>query len=152
MFYDGNKCLLTQILVCFFIFANSDRLHSEDRNVEITLLAGVEAYNKKQFRVAKNIFDELTRLKPDCSECYHMKGKSYGRLAENSSWLKAIKYAPKALESFEAAYRLAPREIDIIEDLISFYSKAPFFLGGDVDKAKKLAVKLKELKLSKHPD
>jgi len=81
-----------------------------------------------------------------------MKGKSYGRLAQNSSWLKAIKYAPKALESFEAAHRLAPREIGIIEDLISFYSKAPFFLGGDADKAKKLTVKLKELKLSKHSD
>ena len=108
---------------------------------------GVDAYNKKQFHVAKAIFDRLTKRKPDCSKCHHMRGKSYGRLAENSSWLKAMKYAPKALESFETAYRLAPRDTDIIEDLISFYSKAPFFLGGDSDAAKMLATKLKQLEL-----
>ena len=114
----------------------------DENNLNLSYETGLDAYNEKQFEVAKQIFDNLLKSDPRCAKCYHMKGKSYGRLAEQTSWLKAIKYVRETLKALKAAHGLAPKNTVIIEDLIEFYTRAPHFLGGNNKKAKQLKRKL----------
>ena len=137
-----NSGFLGVVLICFF----SDNSRSEDTNFSRLLDQGEAEYERQLFRKAANTFNLLVLEYPKCVKCLHMKGKSLGRLAENSSWIKAMTYVPKALTSFETAHRLAPENKAIIQDLITFYERAPFFLGGSLSKAKKLRKRLGEIK------
>ena len=103
-------------------------------------------YERQLFHKAADTFSLLVLEYPKCVRCLHMKGKSLGRLAENSSWIKAMAYVPRALASFETAHRLAPENKAIIQDLITFYERAPFFLGGNLSKAQKLRKRLGAIK------
>jgi len=137
-----NSGFLGVVLICFF----SDNSRSEDTNFSRLLDQGEAEYERQLFRKAANTFNLLVLEYPKCVKCLHMKGKSLGRLAENSSWIKAMTYVPKALTSFETAHRLAPENKAIIQDLITFYERAPFFLGGSLSKAQKLRERLGEIK------
>jgi len=137
--YSG---FLGVVFTCFF----SDNSRSEDTNFSRLLDQGDAEYERQLFRKAADTFSLLVLEYPKCVKCLHMKGKSLGRLAENSSWIKAMTYVPKALTSFETAHRLAPENKAIIQDLITFYERAPFFLGGSLSKAQKLRKRLGEIK------
>ena len=137
-----NSGFLGVVLICFF----SDNSRSEDTNFSRLLDQGEAEYERQLFRKAANTFNLLVLEYPKCVKCLHMKGKSLGRLAENSSWIKAMTYVPKALTSFETAHLLAPENKAIIQDLITFYERAPFFLGGSLSKAQKLRKRLGEIK------
>ena len=130
------------VFICFF----SDNSQSEDTNFSRLLDQGEAEYERQLFRKATDTFSLLVLEYPKCVKCLHMKGKSLGRLAENSSWIKAMAYVPRALASFETAHHLAPENKAIILDLITFYERAPFFLGGNLSKAQKLRKRLGEIK------
>ena len=130
------------VFMCIF----SDNSQSEDTNFSRLLDQGEAEYERQLFRKATDTFSLLVLEYPKCVKCLHMKGKSLGRLAENSSWIKAMAYVPRALASFETAHRLAPENKAIIQDLITFYERAPFFLGGNLSKAQKLRKELGEIK------
>ena len=134
--------LLNLALISFF----SGNLKSEESNLSKLFHQGEAEYERQQYHQAADTFNLLVLKYPKCVECLHMRGKTYGRLAENSSWLKAIALVPKALASFETAHSLAPEKEEIMKDLITFYEEAPFFLGGDTTKAEKLKKQLKTLK------
>ena len=129
------------VFICFL----SDNSRSEETNFSRLLEQGEAEYERQLFRKATDTFSLLVREYPECVKCLHLKGKSFGRLAENSSWIKAMAYVPRALTSFEAAHRLAPNNKAIILDLITFYERAPFFLGGNLSKAQKLHKRLGEI-------
>ena len=137
-----NSGFLGVVFICFF----SDNSRSEDTNFSRLLDQGEAEYERQLFRKAADTFNLLVLEYPKCVKCLHMKGKSLGRLAEKSSWIKAMTYVPKALTSFETAHRLAPENKAIIQDLITFYERAPFFLGGSLSKAQKLRKRLGEIK------
>ena len=137
-----SSAFLGVAFICFF----SDNSRSEDTNFSRLLDQGEAEYERQLFRKAANTFNLLVLEYPKCVKCLHMKGKSLGRLAEKSSWIKAMTYVPKALTSFETAHRLAPENKAIIQDLITFYERAPFFLGGSLSKAQKLRKRLGEIK------
>ena len=130
------------VFICFF----SDNSQSEDTNFSRLLEQGEAEYERQLFRKATDTFSLLVLEYPKCVKCLHMKGKSLGRLAETSSWIKAMAYVPRALTSFETAHHLAPENEAIIQDMITFYERAPFFLGGNPSKAQKLRKRLGEIK------
>ena len=105
------------------------------------LIVAERYYETKNYNESISLYEEIVLIKPDCVEALYMLGKSYGRLAQNSSWLKAINYAKKTRKAFEKAHSLNPASEEIKRDLIEFYREAPRFLGGSDKKAQILMAK-----------
>lgn len=107
--------------------------------------AARKSYRARHYEDAVRMLEALHKTHPDCARCAHLLGKSYGRLAQRANWLSAMDFARKTVSAFELAVRLDPNDEGAIEDLIRYYRAAPEFLGGGVDKAKRMEQRLKDL-------
>ena len=116
---------------------------------ETSYRLGRQNYNNGNFTAAIEAFSTAVKLVPDSSSYHHWLGKSYGRLAENSSMFKAYGLAGKTREELERAVALDDKNIGATEDLMEYYLEAPVFLGGSKDKAEKLRRHLEELRRQK---
>ncbi len=68
---------------------------------------------------------------------YHLwLGREYGRKAGDSKALVAASNAKKAKGEFERAVQLNPSNVPARLDLAEYYTEAPGFMGGGVDKAR----------------
>jgi len=73
------------------------------------------------------------------SDAYDWLGKAYGRMAERSTFLTALKYAKKTVHSFERAVELGRSNLEALSDVFEFYLQAPGIVGGGIDKAEAIA-------------
>jgi tetratricopeptide (TPR) repeat protein len=112
---------------------------------EASFQLGRQSYEKEAYAAAIEAFSTAVRLAPNTSTYHHWLGKSYGRLAQNSNFLKAYRLAAKTRTELERAVTLDDKNIEAIEDLMEFYRQAPVFLGGGQDKADRLRRRLEEL-------
>lgn len=104
--------------------------------------AGYEAYEAGHYERAATLLEAALADAPDCARCAHLLGKSYGRLAEQASWMSAIALAKKTRIALEQAVALAPDDANAVADLIKYYRAAPGFLGGNPAKADALERRL----------
>ena len=132
-------CLL--ILIISFSFQKSFAESESD----ILLEQGIALYDKEDYNQAKNIFEKLIKVSPNNSNYHLWLGRSYGRIAENANWLKAISMAKKTRKAFEKAVELDETNIDALEDLMQYYLEAPGFLGGSKKKASVIHERLDRL-------
>ncbi|MBI5616556.1 MAG: hypothetical protein HY943_09720 [Gammaproteobacteria bacterium] len=107
--------------------------------------SGVEAFNAKRFEAAVTSFEQASATVPQSAEYQHWLGRAYGRLAEQSSWLRATELARKTCAAFERAHALDPNDVGTVEDLIEYYTEAPAFLGGGSNKAAAMKRYLEQL-------
>ena len=91
---------------------------------------------------ASDNFRKAVSLEPRESDYYLWLGRAYGRRAETSSFLTAPGYATKARDNFEMAVKLNSRNMEAVSDLFEYYLDAPGLLGGGLDKATALAVRM----------
>ena len=119
--------------------------HTAESEAETNFHLGRQQYETEAYVAAIEAFTTAVKLSPETSTYHHWLGKSYGRLAQNSSLLKAYRLASRTREEFERAVALDDKNIDAISDLIDFYLQAPSFLGGGEDKAAKWRRRLEEL-------
>lgn len=67
---------------------------------------------------------------------YHLwLGREYGRKAGSSNPLSAAGLAKKAKNEFEKAVELDPHSVSARLDLAEYYTEAPSFMGGGLEKA-----------------
>ncbi|MFQ5661086.1 MAG: tetratricopeptide repeat protein [Gammaproteobacteria bacterium] len=95
-------------------------------------------YQASDYEEALSSIKQAVKLSPDNSDYQHFLGKCYGRVAENANWLKAMSLTRKTREAFEKAVELDHHNVSALRDLMSFYRRAPGFLGGDRNKADKI--------------
>ncbi len=114
-------------------------------NYEEAVNVGIKAYENGKYEEALNNFKSALQSSPNDSTLHHWLGKCYARIAENSPWFKAVTYSKKALKQFQQAVELDPDNLEAIRDLISYYTKAPGFLGGSKKKAERLTAHLEML-------
>lgn len=77
---------------------------------------------------------------------YHLwLGREYGRKAGDSNPLSAAGLARKARNEFERAVQLDPKNIPARVDLAEYYTEAPSFMGGGLDKARAQAAATQSL-------
>jgi tetratricopeptide (TPR) repeat protein len=77
---------------------------------------------------------------------YHVwLGNALGDEAQKASKLRAPFLARRVKAEFERAVALDPKQIDAREGLVSFYSVAPGFMGGSMDKAREQANEIVKL-------
>jgi Flp pilus assembly protein TadD len=98
-----------------------------------------------EYKKAQEAFEKAVAASPRNSEYYNWLGKAYGRRAETSSFLTAPSYAGKARDNLEKAVILDPHDSEAVSDLFEYYLDAPGFLGGGIDKATALSVKIGEI-------
>ncbi len=107
-------------------------------------LIGRAQYMLGEFKRASDAFEKAVEMEPSNSSYADWLGKSYGRRAEHASPFTAPGYASKARHAFERAVRLDPSNREATNDLFEYYLQAPGFLGGGLDKAEALGLKIAE--------
>ena len=106
---------------------------------------GEKLYSEGHYEEAIQAFSSAIEIEPQNAVYYHRLGKSYGRLAEKSSLLKAFSLSGKTRDALEQAVTLDNTNIEALSDLLEYYEQAPVFLGGGKDKADTIRQRLREL-------
>ncbi len=108
-------------------------------------LSGKSWFMLGDYKKAAESFERAVAGHSGNSDYHHWLGKAYGRRAETSNPLSAPMLASKARQNFERAVELDGRNLEAINDLFSYYLEAPGFLGGGLDKAARLAERIRPL-------
>jgi tetratricopeptide (TPR) repeat protein len=81
--------------------------------------------------------EKATKIEPSNAIYRLWLGRACGYDADHASWITfPIGKARRVIQEFQAASKLAPKNIDIRFDMLEFYLQAPPFVGGGDDKAK----------------
>jgi tetratricopeptide (TPR) repeat protein len=111
-------------------------------DAEAMFLAGKSWFMLGEFKKASELFHNATVAAPGKSEYQHWLGKAYGRRAETANFLSAPRYASQCRQAFERAVALDPQNVEAMSDLLEYYLEAPGFMGGGLDKAEALAMRM----------
>ena len=93
---------------------------------------------------AEDWIEKARKQNSEHAQMHFLRGQIMGMQASNSIF-SALSYASKSLESFEKAVALAPDNVNYQNGLLSFYTQAPGIAGGDMDKAKSVALAIAAL-------
>ena len=140
--YLPCSLLLTLAVICFSFTANANDQLEQDAGSHF--LQGQKLYNREDYIAALPAFMRAVELSPMSSDYHHMLGKCYGRIAEEGSWLTALRYIGKTLAEFKKAVALDDKNIQALLDLEEFYLRAPGFLGGSKSKAAEIRTQLEK--------
>jgi tetratricopeptide (TPR) repeat protein len=143
--------MIKKILSFSFILAGlflSTFIHADE--AELLFEKAQVLYESKNYSLALPLFEKASKLAPTQSSYHHMLGKCYGRLAEEGSWLTALRNVRKTLREFKIAVELDQNNIQALRDLEEFYRRAPGFLGGSKVKAKAIEKQLSALQIDKN--
>ena len=104
------------------------------------------AYEEEdKFGDAMDWFEKAIKLN-DTSALYHAwLGNAAGGAAQRANKIKQPFLARKVKAEFERAVALDPKMLDPRFGLVDFYTMAPGFMGGSVDKAKQQAIEIGKL-------
>lgn len=102
-------------------------------------LLGRIAYDQKNYDEATDYFDEAIETNDKIADYYNWLGNTYGAIAQNANPFKQGMLAPKMKNAWEKALTLDPKNLDARFSLIQYYTQAPAFMGGGIDKAKEMS-------------
>jgi tetratricopeptide (TPR) repeat protein len=108
-------------------------------------LAGQDYLMLGDYKRAIDSFEKAFAEDPGNATYALWLGRAWGRKAEASNPFYAAALARKARQYFELSVALDPTLEEALADLFDYYLEAPGFLGGGLDRAEALAVRLREL-------
>jgi tetratricopeptide (TPR) repeat protein len=88
-------------------------------------------------------FERAAKLDPGCSECQLWLGRAYGAQAIQATLVHQPALAKKVRKAFERAVELDASNLSARAALVEYYSRAPGFLGGGLDKARREAEEIR---------
>ena len=106
--------------------------------------AGYAALDRNEFEKAVDLYEQAVKLAPKNAEYHYYLGAAYGEVAQRAGMIKQARLAPKIKAEFEKAVELDPNHVDARLALIDFYTVAPGFMGGDMEKARQQAAEIKK--------
>ena len=89
--------------------------------------------------------ERAVKLEPQNAGYHLWLGREYGRKAGESNPLSAASLAKKARNEFERAVQLDPANVPARVDLAQYYTEAPSFMGGGLDKASAQAAEVQHV-------
>ncbi len=107
-------------------------------------LIGKNHFMLGDWKLATDSFEQAVTLTPANAEYALWLGRAYGRRAETSNWMMAGFHAAKTRQYLEKAVALSPHYNEALNDLFAYYLEAPGFLGGGLDKAEAIALRIAE--------
>jgi tetratricopeptide (TPR) repeat protein len=105
-------------------------------------LAGKNHFMLGAYKKATDEFEKALAIDPANSDYELWLGRAHGRRAETGGWLSAPSQASQARQCFEKAVALNPANHEAMNDLFEYYLNAPAFLGGGMDKAEAIALRI----------
>lgn len=106
--------------------------------------AGKAALERGEHQKAAELYEQAVKLAPNNAQYHYYLGAAWGEVAQRASVFKQAGMAGKIREEFETAVKLDPNYIDARLALIDFYTVAPGFMGGSMDKALNEAAEIKK--------
>jgi tetratricopeptide (TPR) repeat protein len=106
-------------------------------------LGRIEMENNDSDKAAQ-WFERAVNLDPKSATNYDWLARAYGTQAEHTSKFKLPFLARKLKNALDTGLGLDPDNLDIRDDLIVYYTRAPGFLGGSRDKAVEMVVEIKK--------
>ncbi|HMJ69355.1 MAG TPA: tetratricopeptide repeat protein [Cyclobacteriaceae bacterium] len=103
------------------------------------------AFDQKEYDDATDYFEEAIEVNDKVAEYHYWLGSTFGSIATNANVLKQGMMASKIKDEFEKTVALDPRHLDAYWGLIQFYTAAPGFMGGSVDKALEQAAAIRKI-------
>ncbi|HMJ18741.1 MAG TPA: tetratricopeptide repeat protein [Gemmatimonadaceae bacterium] len=93
---------------------------------------------------AADWFERAVALNPKSAVYYDWLARAYGTQAEHTSKFRLPFLARKLKNALDTGLGLDPDNLDIRDDLIVYYTRAPGFLGGSKEKALETVVEIKK--------
>ena len=93
---------------------------------------------------AADWFERAVNMNPKSAVYYDWLGRAYGTQARNASKFRVPFLAKKTKNAMETALALDPDNLDVRDDLITYYAQAPGFLRGSKEKAHEMALEIKK--------
>jgi tetratricopeptide (TPR) repeat protein len=106
--------------------------------------AGLAALASRDYQKSADLYEQAVKLAPKNAEYHYYLGAAYGELAQRAGMIKQARLAPKIKAEFEKAVELDPNYIEARLALIDYYTVAPSFMGGDMNKALQQAGEIKK--------
>lgn len=89
-------------------------------------------------------FEHAVKMNPKSAVYYDWLGRAYGTQARSANKFRLPFLARKTKNAWETALALDPDNLDVRDDLITYYTQAPGFLGGSKEKAREMALEIKK--------
>ena len=89
-------------------------------------------------------FEGAVKLNPKSAVYYNWLGRGYGTQAQRASIFRAPGLARKTKNALDTAVGLDPDNLDVRDDLITYYAQAPGFMGGSKAKARETLFEIKK--------
>ncbi|MDJ0657203.1 MAG: tetratricopeptide repeat protein [Xanthomonadales bacterium] len=101
----------------------------------VNYLKGRIAFDREDYKKSTRYFEQSTKANSRNDDYWLWLGRAAGTDARNRSGLGRAGPAKKARKAFEKAVEINPGNIEARSGLVTFFSGAPWFMGGDMDKA-----------------
>ncbi|MDP9201071.1 MAG: tetratricopeptide repeat protein [Gemmatimonadota bacterium] len=89
-------------------------------------------------------FEHAVKMNPKSAVYHDWLGRAYGRQAQHANKFRLPFLAKKTKNAWDTALALDPDNLDVRDDLITYYTQAPGFLGGSKEKAREMALEIKK--------
>ncbi len=97
------------------------------------------AFDLEEYSDAIDHFKEAIDKNDQSADYYSWLGNAYGVYTQNASKIRQGILAPKIKKNYEKAVALDPQNLDAQWGLIEYYTQAPGFMGGSMEKAAETA-------------
>jgi tetratricopeptide (TPR) repeat protein len=89
-------------------------------------------------------FERAVKMNPKSAVYYDWLGRAYAIQTRDANIFRAPSLARKTKNALETALALDPDNLDVRDDLITYYTRAPGFLGGSREKAREMLLEIKK--------
>ena len=89
-------------------------------------------------------FERAVKMNPKSAVYYDWLGRAYGMQAQRASAFRLPFLARKTKNAWETALVIDPDNLDVRDDLIIFYTRAPGFVGGSKERARDMALEIRK--------
>ena len=93
------------------------------------------AFDQEDYSDAIDYFKETIKKNDKNADYYAWLGNAYGVYTQNASKLRQGILAPKIKKNYEKAVAIDSKNLDAQWGLIEYYTQAPGFMGGSMEKA-----------------
>jgi tetratricopeptide (TPR) repeat protein len=109
------------------------------------IASGKAAFLRRDYDGAVQFFEKAVEADPKSAEAHYRLASTLGRQAMTAGVLRQATLARRTRAALETARQLDPSHLDTRAALIDYYSMAPGFMGGGMDKAMAEAAELKKM-------
>lgn len=110
-----------------------------DPEALVARTSAILSYGEPRIEEAVQTAENCVKLHPQNGHCQLALGKALGSKAMIRGIMASLGSAGTIRDGFKKAVELDPKDLDARMALLEYYMKAPFIVGGGMDKARTLA-------------